>query len=37
MRRRRSAVDLLDWHPHIRREPDPRQASLPLEPPPIAG
>jgi hypothetical protein len=25
-----SAVDLLDWHPHIRREPDPRQASLPL-------
>jgi hypothetical protein len=27
-----SAVDLLDWHPHIRREPDPQQPSLPLEP-----
>jgi hypothetical protein len=27
-----SAEDLLDWHPHIQREPDPRQPSLPLEP-----
>ena len=27
-----SAVDLFDWHPRIRREPDPRQPSLPLEP-----
>jgi hypothetical protein len=25
-----SAEDLLDWQPHIRREPDPRQLSLPL-------
>ena len=25
-----SAADLVDWHPHIRREPDPRQPSLPL-------
>jgi hypothetical protein len=27
-----TAEDLLDWHPRIRREPDPRQPSLPLEP-----
>ena len=27
-----SAADLLDWHPRIRREPDPRQSSLPLGP-----
>jgi hypothetical protein len=27
-----SAADLPDWHPHIRRELDPRQPSLPLEP-----
>jgi hypothetical protein len=25
-----SADDLLDWQPHIRREPDPRQPLLPL-------
>jgi hypothetical protein len=25
-----SAEDLLDWHPHIQREPDPRQRRLPL-------
>ena len=24
------AADLLDWHPHIQREPDPRQGELPL-------
>jgi hypothetical protein len=23
-----SAVDLLDWHPHIRRELDPRRGNL---------
>jgi hypothetical protein len=27
-----NAVDLLDWHPHIRREPERRQPSLLLEP-----
>jgi hypothetical protein len=27
-----SAPDLLDWHPRIQREPDPRQGELPLPP-----
>jgi hypothetical protein len=25
-----AASDLLDWHPRIRRAPDPRQGELPL-------
>jgi hypothetical protein len=25
-----NATGLLDWHPRIQREPDPRQHSLPL-------
>jgi hypothetical protein len=29
-RLRPDAAELLDWHPHIRREPDPRQPELPL-------
>jgi hypothetical protein len=29
---RPKAVDLLDWHQQIRRGPNPRQPSLPLEP-----
>lgn len=29
-----AAEDLLDWHPHIQREPDPRQGELRLAPEP---